>query len=217
MPPNHVRPKGATPFRVSLVPAYQECTATNTTHGLPLDHPACTPPGQSSSSLTVGSPDANGAGANGNGSVMFMVRLHPEPQPNDITMVTSVADVRCKPGVITCGTANAGDGPDYTGQLSVRYDLRITDRFNDPTATTAGTVSDTTFPLTMPCSATASTATGGTCTINTTANSLVPGSARTGDRAIWQIGKVKVFDGGPDGLVATADNTLFQTQGVFIP
>jgi hypothetical protein len=103
------------------------------------------------------------------------------------------------------------------GQLEVVYDLRITDRFNDPTATTAGTVSDTTFPVTMPCSATASTGAGATCSVNTSANSLVPGSARSGDRAIWEIGKVKVFDGGPDGVAATGGNTLFQTQGVFIP
>jgi hypothetical protein len=45
----------------------------------------------------------------------------------------------------------------------------------------------------------------------------MPGSVRSGDRAVWQIGKVQVFDGGPDGLVATADNSLFQVQGVFVP
>jgi hypothetical protein len=202
---------------VPLVPAYDECTTANTTHGLPLDHPACAPPAQSSSVLTAGTPDANGAPATATGSVLFRVQVNPDPTPSDIVMATSVADVRCKTGVTTCGSANAADGPDYVGELRVLYDLRITDRFNDPTATTAGTVSDTTFPLTVPCSATAGTGTGGSCTINTTANSLVPGSARSGDRAVWEIGTVRVFDGGPDGIAATAPNTLFQKQGIFVP
>ena len=140
-----------------------------------------------------------------------------DPIQTDVIISTTVNDVRCGSGVVTCGSANAVDGPDYVGELEVSYDLRLTDRFSDPTSTTPATVSDTTFPFTMPCSATSSTGAGGTCTISTTANSLVPGSARTGDRAIWQIGKVKVFDGGPDGVAATGGNTLFQTQGVFIP
>jgi hypothetical protein len=45
----------------------------------------------------------------------------------------------------------------------------------------------------------------------------MPGSVRSGDRAIWQIGPAQVFDGGPDGQVATPGNSLFQTQGLFVP
>ena len=37
------RPKGATPLRVSLVPAYQECTSPDKTHGAPLAFPSCSP------------------------------------------------------------------------------------------------------------------------------------------------------------------------------
>ena len=40
------RPVGATPLRVSLVTAYDECTAPNRTHGPPLDSPSCNPPTQ---------------------------------------------------------------------------------------------------------------------------------------------------------------------------
>ena len=47
-PSAYVRPKGATPLRASLVPAYQECEAPNSTHGAPLDSPSCVPPQQSS-------------------------------------------------------------------------------------------------------------------------------------------------------------------------
>src|SRR6266540_822347 len=61
----HVRPKGASPLHASLVPAYKQCTGTgNRTHGAPLAFPSCAPPVQTSNSLTVGTPDANGAGAN---------------------------------------------------------------------------------------------------------------------------------------------------------
>ena len=58
------RPKGATPSRVSLVPAFRQCTSPNRTHGAPLASQSCAPPVQSSSFLTIGSPDANGAPAN---------------------------------------------------------------------------------------------------------------------------------------------------------
>jgi hypothetical protein len=78
-------------------------------------------------------------------------------------------------------------------------------------------MTESSFPVTVPCSPTASLATGASCTLNTTANSVVPGSVRSGDRAIWQIGAVQVFDGGPDGQVATPDNSLFETQGIFVP
>src|SRR4051794_25693189 len=61
----HVRPQGATPLRASIVPAYKACAAPgNRTHGAPLASPSCNPPVQTSNSLTVGSPDANGAAAN---------------------------------------------------------------------------------------------------------------------------------------------------------
>ena len=40
----HVRPAGATPFRVPLVPAAKHCTAPNRTHGPPLAFPSCNPP-----------------------------------------------------------------------------------------------------------------------------------------------------------------------------
>ena len=52
---------GATPTRVSLVPAYAQCTSPNRVHG-PPDFPgnasnpdgSCNPPAQTSSQLTVG-------------------------------------------------------------------------------------------------------------------------------------------------------------------
>jgi hypothetical protein len=34
---------------------------------------------------------------------------------------------------------------------------------------------------------------------------------------MWQLGDLEVLDGGPDGDVDTADNTVFLRQGIFVP
>ena len=65
------RPKGATPTRVPLVPAYEECTKRQPSHGAPLAVPSCNPAVQSSDYLTVGSPEANG----GRGGLLGLVRF----------------------------------------------------------------------------------------------------------------------------------------------
>ena len=50
------------------------------------------------------------------------------------------------------------------------------------------------------------------------ADTLVPGSVKENLRTTWQLGQVQVYDGGSDGLASTTgDNTLFETQGVFVP
>jgi hypothetical protein len=53
--------------------------------------------------------------------------------------------------------------------------------------------------------------------VSTTFNAVAPGAIVAGVRSIWELGDVKVFDGGPDGLASTAPNTLFERQGVFVP
>jgi hypothetical protein len=69
----------------------------------------------------------------------------------------------------------------------------------------------------LPCTATSLSSVGSTCAAATTADAVTPGAVLEGRRAIWALGQVKVFDGGPDGVVSTADNTLFAVQGVFVP
>jgi hypothetical protein len=36
-------------------------------------------------------------------------------------------------------------------------------------------------------------------------------------RAVVEIGQLSISDGGADGNVSTADNTVFEVQGIFIP
>jgi hypothetical protein len=214
----YVRPKGAGPLRASLVPAFNQCTSGNRTHGPPLAYASCNPPAQSSSYLTVGEPTANGAAANSLGSVRMSVingNAATTADEADVRYTVSITDVRCKAGASPCGSANAADGADYTGQVQVKTGLRITDRYNGPSE--VGTVQDTTFAVTVPCTSSGSTSIGSTCSVSTTADAVMPGAVKEIRRSNWQLGKVDVFDGGADGVVSTNPNTLFATQGIFVP
>jgi hypothetical protein len=49
-------------------------------------------------------------------------------------------------------------------------------------------------------------------------NTVYPGAITAGQRAVWELGPVRAYDGGTDGLASTpGDNTLFLDQGIFIP
>ena len=219
----HPRPKGATPLRVSLVPAFAQCTAPNRTHGPPLAFPSCNPPVQSSTAVTVGSPDANGAAANTGGQrEARSARWCPG----------SARRLRRDHHVEHHGRALQGrydrmrsrltrlDGADYTGGMQGNATIRITDHFNAVAAgggTDPATVVDIPYPIAAACAATASTAIGATCSANTSANAAVPGAVKDGKRANVEVGQITITDGGPDGVVGTTPNTLFAVQGIFIP
>jgi hypothetical protein len=191
------------------VPAYNQCTSSNRTHGPPLAYASCNPPAQSSGQLTVGTPDTpgNGAGANSSGYArMSAVLGNPATTADeaDVRYKVSLTDVRKK-----------SDLSDYTGQLQVKTSLRIVDRYNGPSEVGVG--QDTSFAVTVPCAATTSTSIGSSCTIDTTADAVLPGVIKETRRSIWQMGQVQVFDGGADGVVSTTPNTLFAVQGIFVP
>jgi hypothetical protein len=215
----HPRPKGATPLRVSLVSAFKQCTAPNRTHGAPLAFPSCDPPAQASSFLHIGTPDSNGALANSVGSVLLKVK---STSPEDLLITASITDVRCNAGVSAsvCDFANSVAGQDYSGQLQGNATIRISDHYNGPGLNEAATVQDIPLPVNIPCSNTvSSTQVGGTCSVDTSANSVAPGAIPDGgvSRAVVEVNQIQVMDGGQDGQVSTADNTLFEVQGIFIP
>src|SRR5689334_3233361 len=213
---SHVRPKGASPLRASLVPSFKACATPNRTHGAPLAFPSCNPPVQSSNFLTVGTPDNNGAASNSIGSILLKVKT---TSPEDVLITSSITDVRCLPATsaTVCNSANAADGPDYSGQLQGNATIRISDHYNGPGLNEAATVQDIPFPVNATCANVASTTIGGTCTANTSANATVPGSVKDTQRSVVEIAQIQISDGGADGQVATADNTLFGVQGIFIP
>jgi hypothetical protein len=218
----HPRPKGATPVLVSFVPAFKQCTASNSNHGTPLAAPSCNPPVQTSNFLTVGSPDAGGGAANmtGNLRIDVITGVPGPPDDTDVKLVSNITDVRCKVGAATtCGSANAANGPDYIGSLQLNATIRISDHYNGTSQADPATVTDLPFPVTAACTQTsADTARGSNCGFNTTANGVVPGAAKDGKRGIVEISQIHVNDGGTDGIGSTeADNTLFLNQGIFLP
>ena len=221
----HPRPLAASPIVASLVPSFTECTGTgNRTHGPPLVFPSCNPPVQTSNNITIGTFDANGANSNFKGSIRLSVKVGVPgpPEDSDVKIVASMTDVRCKAGNAACGAANAADGADYTGEVQGNALIRITDHWNAVApggGPDAATVQDIPFPVNATCAATASTAIGSTCAVNTTANAVLPGvPVKDGKRANVEIQQVQITDGGPDGVMGTpAGNTLFAVQGIFIP
>jgi hypothetical protein len=222
----HPRPKGATPLRVSLAVAFKACVNANRQHGAPLATLSCNPPVQASSFLTVGTGDAwVGTTPQSQGSVRLDVKT---TSPEDVKIVSSITDVRCignsAPGF--CSTANTDNAtvPDYSGELNGTANIRITDHYNGPIGACGAcadpaTVQDLAFPVTLTCATTGGVGTiGSTCSANTTANGTVLGSVQDNKRANVEVQQVNINDGGSDGTAATpTGNTLFETQGIWIP
>jgi hypothetical protein len=225
----HVRPKSASPLQLSLVPAFAQCTAPNRIHGPPSlsgggNDASCAPPVRSSSFLTIGAPDANGAPLNSEARIRLsaIVGLAGPPDDSDIGFSISATDVRCGTGVATCGSANAQSGADYTGELTPSATIRLTDANNAVAAgggTHRATVQDFVMSgsVQVPCTATGSTSIGSSCTLSTTLDAVSPGAVLDGKRGVWQVGQVALMDGGADGEASTTPNSRFLVQGVFIP
>jgi TolB protein len=190
----YVRPRSANWVEVSLVPAYQLCTAPNRNHGPPLAYPSCAPPQPVSGATTVGS--------SATGFVVYGVQSgNPATQTDeaDVQLKTKITDVR-----------DAGTLDDYSGTLSVRTSIRVTDKYNaaTPNAYGAATVADGALSFDVPCTITASTTIGSTCAINSSADALVAGTVKERMRSMWELKAVEVRDAG---------GQAFMKQGVFVP
>jgi hypothetical protein len=212
------RPKGATPSRSPLVPAYNACTGTpNRLHGTPLAYPSCNPPSRSSGVLTIGSPDANGFTANSVSSVKYKViagNAATEANEADVQALIKVDDVRNHPS-----------GTDYTGRIGFSVNLKITDNRNAPERPEPGTAQA--FPLewAVQCTATTDANKGSACNTTTSMNALFPGAVLEIQRSLWELGQTVVRDAGPNGTGYAAcpptcgdgDETTFMRQGIFVP
>jgi WD40 repeat protein len=208
----YARPKGATPLRLSLVPSYKQCTSPNNTHGAPLSNGSCAPPQLTSSQLTVGTPDSNGMRTTMDAYIQLTTIVDNPATPAD------EADIKI---TATANDVFNKDLSDDSGSLRAELPVRITDKNNSPApgGTGAGTTVPFQFGFDVPCTATPADSTvGSDCTISTSADTLYPGAIVGGKRAIWQMGRGRIDDAGPDGNPdTTADNTVFLDQGVFVP
>jgi TolB protein len=215
--PKYVRPKGATPLTVPLVPAYLPCESPDRQHGPPLAFGSCSSPQQQSTTATVGTPDVNGATANSNGSVRYGVIVGNPATPADeadVAVDVDMTDVR-----------HRANNSDYALELQLLVDFNLTERETPTTqTTTSGPDPDGPFfyswPLrvNVPCTATADPAVGASCHVSTTLDAVLPGAVPERHRAIWGLGQVRVYDSGGDGYASTTDdNELFAVQGLFVP
>jgi TolB protein len=207
---HYVRPRGATPFRVPLVPAYEQCVLPNRTHGPPLAFPSCNPPAPGSSRLTIGVGDGSPAFARGSGGLRMDVIVGDPGPPHD-------SDVNIR--FTLTNVMRASDLSEYTGELRAEATVRFTGRDETAAGGPRSTSMDFPFGFTVPCAPTPSSSLdASTCVSFTSANAIVPGAVVDGTRAIWELDKVRVYDGGPDEDADTeAGNTLFMTQGLFVP
>jgi hypothetical protein len=175
----------------------------------------------------VGTADANTGAANFSGVVRLNVRAgvpSTTADEADVLIRAVLADVRCNAPSSLCGSPNDfSSPPDYAGDLAGSVGLRITDRNNAPfpdpaTGRGPGTVVDQSLTFAIPCAETSSTSRGSACSVETTADALVPGTVLEQQRANWELGEVRVLDGGADGDPGTADGPqVFLRQGVFVP
>ena len=227
----HVRPKGATPLRVSLVPGQQRCISPNGQHEPPLDHVrSCLPPLQTASAATVGTPDANGFPAQSEASVRIDV-INALTAAEDDRVIVEITDVREL-------AAPANDynpdptGPDMTLVAQIPAPstttsgemLRLTDHRNigpGPAGGAATTV-DFDFPIPVDCNDTPP-GIGSTCGVTTSFNAILPGFVKfdpaspNRNRQTIEIGQVQVYDSGQDKVRGTNDDTLFAVQGIWNP
>jgi glucose/arabinose dehydrogenase len=205
----YARPAGASPVRVSLVPAYEPCTSPNREHGPPLAHPACATPAQSSQHVTIGTPDANGRPAASVGLVRYAVRPGIAATPEDeadVALEARVTDVREATTLLP-----------YLGELQVRATLRMTDRGSGPAQDEPATTEEVTLPVTVPCAPALDLSAGGVCSVSTSLDAVLPGVVAEGGRSVWALGQIEVLDGGSDGDVDSPGNAVFARQGIFVP
>jgi hypothetical protein len=228
---SHVRPKSATPLRVSLVPGQQRCISPNGQHEPPLDNVrSCLPPLQTASAATVGTPDANGFPAQSEASVRIDV-INALTAAEDDRVIVEITDVREL-------AAPANDynpdptGPDMTlvaqipapSTTAARDMLRLTDHRNIGPGPVggAGTTVDFDFPIPVDCNFTPP-GIGSTCAVKTSFNAILPGFVKfdpaspNRNRQTIEIGQVQVYDSGQDKIRGTSDDTLFAVQGIWNP
>ena len=242
----YARPKGASPVNIRLVPAFDQCsgsTPAGMTHGAPLAVPSCNPPKESSTYLTMNAPDRpapHGTAATGGGLVTLKVTClvpgtttqvtGPNANPpcndtgdqSDVKITNTLTGIYCRGVSGSCASA----GSLYAGKVMANTNLRITDRLNGPEQNVPATAEDYPLQWGIQC-------TGGSCSMVTSADSIIPAVAKEGKRSVWQLSQLRVFDGGSDGNLVSAPapgsggcppacagnggEAVFLHQGLFVP
>lgn len=231
----HPRVGGAAPLRISLVPAHNQCVASNSSHVSPWALQSCTPPTLESGLLTTSS-----VGAGSGFTRLDVVCTDAQSPPcttlpgdqEDIEITGSISDVRCAIAVAPDCTSV---GADYTGKLLGLTTLRMTDHSNGNPATVCAngsgsspcvtaTVQDFTLRWIMQCGDNGA-ANGANCNVSTSLDSMVAGWVKEFQRTTFDFVEPLVYnDAGPDGTLGncppscgSGDETTFMRQGLFAP
>jgi hypothetical protein len=194
---------------IPLVPSYVACESPNSQHGAPLAFDSCAPPQPQTPLLTTGTPDANGQAPRFIGSVTLKTIVGDSSTAQndaDVAITVNVSDVRCA----AAGNDCEGALSDYTGQLSLGLGgVRLTDQSASIFGEDGTTNTIFRFWAQVPCAGTVDPSVGSTCQVQTTVNAGLPGAVVEGKRAIWEIGRVELWDG--------EEANVFATQGIFVP
>ena len=109
---------------------------------------------------------------------------------------------------------HASDLSEYTGELRATARVRVTDKEGPVSLHDPGLPARLRRALRLHPRPTSKS----TCDVVTGLDAVIPGASPEGTRAVWALDQVKVYDGGPDEDAATdGDNSLFATQGLFVP
>jgi hypothetical protein len=198
----HEVPSSAPSIHASLVPAFKQCgtggNPATASHSPPLAVGSCVPK-PSSTNLVIG-PLAVG-----------YANVDLSPGGADVDLVGSATDVRTPTG------ADYNPQPAGTADAFSTARIRFTDHYNCSPApcagpfTQPGTGTDLDFgPVPVECTPQGdpSTPPGSTCSVTTSANTVVPGSVVPGKASVVQVFRIRQSD---------STNTLASQQGIYIP
>jgi len=221
----HDHPESATPIHIAFVPNFRQtisstqCTARGgapSTHGTPLALPSCNPP-----AFGPGTQAHSGVKAT-SGADITVIPGDTDPTNGDqadVSLVGSATDVR----------QGSATGPDYDpnpsgADVTSVSKIRISDSYNTTGAQTCSsttsceaTVQDLDFTVPTACVATADPTIGSTCSVSTTADTVVPNVTKENKQAVVQVFRIRTKDAGANGIPGDTDDRDAFMQGIYIP
>jgi hypothetical protein len=222
---SHDVPKEASPLHFSLVPNFRQtisstqCSARGgqpSTHGAPLALASCNPPALSPGTVAHAGTKAT--------SVADITVVPGDTDPTngdqaDVDLVGTGTDIR----------SGSATGPDYDpnpsgADITSVAKIRVSDHYNATTgqpcgATTScpGTMQDLDFTTPVSCAATADPTIGSTCSVNTTADAVVPNAVIENKNGVIQTFRLRIKDAGNNGVPGDTDDRDAFMQGIYIP
>jgi Tol biopolymer transport system component len=212
----HDAPQSAGTITTSLVPAFRQTISstqcqsrggTPSTHGAPLSLSSCNPPGYLPNTTAR-------LGSQGSGSIQLTAvagNIATLADEADLAFTVNATDVRDR-------RTGADYDPSAGGaDVTLVPRPRISDTYNSPTLHHPATVRDLDFFVPVDCAATPDPLLGATCSASTSADAVLSGAIREGERTIWQAFRLWLRDSGANDVRGDTDDRLFAQSGVYIP